>query len=305
MTTDHEDAVHALERHLVALGRTPWTIYLFGRTARIFLAATAKPMPEITTEDVRSFLAMESERVSLVSQRATFVHLRALFRALIEAKLVEKNPTEGLSIRKPPKKSQLFLSSDALVKLMATALIPVPACMSPVLQQAVALRTRALVELLYGSTVRAVEACRVLVADLDLASGSVVVRAAKRGQSRTLPLPKAALPHLERYLREGRPAFLRPDGRDRGHFLISRFGKPLTTNVIGDIMRDLTRRAGTKATAHAFRRSSATDMVRAGINLECVRQVLGHTRLSTTAIYVDVSRADMRKAVEKLDALKP
>lgn len=302
MSPGHEAALEALARSLAARGRAATTVYQFGRTARIFLERTAKPVAEIATEDVRAFLAADAERGnSLVSRRALLVHLRALFRALVEAKLIERDPTERLAIERPAKKAQVFLSEDGLAKLLSAALEADPSPhLGPGVGRAVALRTRALLELLYATTMRASEAGRVLVADLDLAGASVVVRAAKRGESRTLPLPSAALPHLHAYLREGRPRLVRPDGRDRGRFLLSRFGRPLNANQLGLVVRTLGKRAGVKVSPHVFRRSSATDMARAGINLECVRQVLGHTRLSTTSIYVDVRRDDMRRAVERL-----
>jgi len=163
----------------------------------------------------------------------------------------------------------------------------------------------ALLELLYGTSLRACEVGSVLVADLDLAGAALVVRAAKRGESRMLPLTPSTVPHLERYLREGRPALLRADGRDHGHLLLSRYGRPLDADNVYAVVRLVAKRAGVRANVHAFRRSSATDMVRAGINLECVRQILGHARLSTTAIYVDVNMEDLRTAVAKLDTLFP
>jgi len=69
-------------------------------------------------------------------------------------------------------------------------------------RQAFALRDRALLELLYGVGLRCAEAAAVEQVDLDLDLGTLLLRRVERGQSRVVPLPPAALPHLARYVHE-------------------------------------------------------------------------------------------------------
>lgn len=165
------------------------------------------------------------------------------------------------------------------------------------------LRDRALVELAYGLGIRASELCSALLVDLDQQDGVLLVRRAKRGQPKALPLPPAALPHLRAYLREARPALVRhgPGGRDRGHLLLTAIGTPLTPKCVRDIVRRLAARAGLRAHPHAFRRAFATHLARNGASLLAVQEALGHVRLDTTAIYVDVERDDLRRAIAILE----
>ena len=92
---------------------------------------------------------------------------------------------------------------------------------------------------LYGLGLRASEARAARVVDLDLPHGTLLVRRAKRGESRVYPLPSSSLPHLGRYLREARPTLVRADRDDAGALFLNRYGLPLGRH--GVLLRDLDR----------------------------------------------------------------
>jgi site-specific recombinase XerD len=291
-----EKLVNVFERDLVRRGCTPPTLRRLLPTARAFLTLTGKPPRKIVTEDVRRYLASRSGSISGKSLAGELAHVRSLFAALRAAEVVEHDPTDGLTVKHAGSKPPVLLGEQSLSKLLATALVPASSRWSESRRKALALRDRACLELLYGLGLRGSEARTALVTDLHLADGSILVRRAKRGSPTFLPVPPASLDHLRRYLTDGRP--LLADGRDVGRLLLSWRGTPLHESTIHQLVESVARRAGVRAHPHAFRRAVATGLIRSGVNVEVVRQVLGHSKLATTAIYMEVERDDLRAVME-------
>jgi integrase/recombinase XerC len=285
------------ERDLKRRGCTPPTLRRLLPTARAFLTATDKPPRKIVADDVRRYLASRSGSISGKSLAGELAHVRSLFGALVAAQVVNHDPTEGLSVKHSGSKPPVLLGDQAVSKLLAAALVPGSSRWSEARSRALAQRDRACLELLYGLGLRASEARAALVTDLRLADGALLVRRAKRGSATFLPVPPASLVHLRRYLAEGRPVLA--SGRDAGRLLLSWRGTPLHEGTIGQLVESVARRAGVRAHPHAFRRAVATGLMRSGVNVEVVRQVLGHAKLATTAIYMEVERDDLRATMER------
>ena len=117
-----------------------------------------------------------------------------------------------------------------------------------------------------------------------------------------MPLGRAAIEALERYVTAGRPA-LQEAARSRvmGHartlFLNVR-GRPLTRQWVWEMVRDAGRRQGTKASPHMLRHSFATHMVEHGADLRSVQTLLGHADIATTQVYTQVALGRL-KAVHR------
>lgn len=287
------DPLAVFEADLTLRGCSPRSFPRLLGTARRFLFSLTKSVRRATSEDVRRYLAARASVVSARSHASELSHLRSLFRALLRAGLVTNDPTESLSVREPAPRPQLVLEADAVQRLLAAALEhPRPAN---------ALRDRACVELLYGLGLRAREVSEARVEDVQLAEGTILVRRAKRGKPTFLPLPSASLDRLALYLREGRAHLASGDGSDDGRLVLNDRGRPVTGECLHRVVQRIALRAGVRASPHALRRSLATHLARAGVNVEVIRQVLGHARLSTTARYVEVDREDLLRAVRALE----
>jgi integrase/recombinase XerD len=297
---DHVKALASFESDYKLRNLAPNSFNTLLSPIRIFLSGVRKRVRNVTTEDVRRHLAARSKVLSPVSQMAELSRLRSFFQALLRAELVERDPTEGLRVDEAKSPPQLLLAEASVARMFAI-------CGSPFRYQtpffeALALRDRACLELIYGLALRTSEARAARVVDLHVKEGTLLVRRAKRGKAQVLPIPKASIPWLERYLAEARPRLLRDDGRDKGHYLVSFTGHPLDKWCLGQIVERIAFRAGVKkAHPHAFRRAIATHLVRAGAKLTSVSAFLGHQALATTAIYVEVDREDLRRAVDTLD----
>jgi integrase/recombinase XerD len=156
---------------------------------------------------------------------------------------------------------------------------------------AVALRDRAIVEMLYAGGVRVSELTGLGVEDLSLAEGRMLVRG-KGDKERIVPLGRAAVEALDAYLTRGRPGLaIRP--RESRLFLSVR-GTGLTRQWVWHLVKQLDSRAS----PHVMRHSCATHMVENGADLRTVQTLLGHADISTTQVYTHLALGRL-KAVHR------
>lgn len=290
-------ARHALadyESHLRRRGLAPATLVLFLTTARDFLRFVGR-VRGVARADVDRFLASRRPALSPATLADETARLRGFLRALVALGHLDASPADNLAVPRAHRPPPLLLSQDAVRRLLVGALVPPRRGGEPV-----ALRDRALVELAYGVGLRAAELRAALLVDLDLAAGTLLVRRAKRGAQRILPLPPASLPHLRAWVERGRPLLAR-HGRDAGHLLLNDVGAPLRHHAVQEVVARIARRAGVRCHPHALRRALATHLVAEGVSVLAVQDVLGHERLDTTAGYVAVDADDLRRAVAVLE----
>jgi site-specific recombinase XerD len=197
-------------------------------------------------------------------------------------------------------------------------------------------RDEAALALLAYAGLRIHEVCQLQLRDLDLEGGTVTVRRGKGGKARRLPLHSEAQHFLERYLKEVRcPEGIPPPGREteREFLLIGKqvaiSGRPWLPGVQPQTIRkrlkqlgqaaasqlraaaaqtsDLKRaqelkqhaQAVAQASPHQLRHSLARRLLREGATLPEVQRILGHSRLSTTGMYLVPSEGDLRDAIER------
>jgi site-specific recombinase XerD len=198
-------------------------------------------------------------------------------------------------------------------------------------------RDEALLALLIYTGVRAQEACDVQLRDLDLRAGTLTVRSGKGRKARRLPLHPDAVRLLERYLTHvrcphGMPAVGRDDEREP---LLVRIdpataGRPVTPGItargVGKVITRLGHRAATllrdsaakvadlqrrdelmtaaqrldTVAPHQLRHSLARRLLTQGAQLPEVQRILGHSRLSTTGMYLTPSEDDLRSAIDRM-----
>ncbi len=148
-----------------------------------------------------------------------------------------------------------------------------------------ALRNRALLELLYSAGLRSAEAVMLDLGDVDFEREIVHVHG-KGGKDRVLPLGEEAAYHLARYLREGRPSLVR--GAAEAVFLSIR-GRRLETSTVRRLLRH----------PHRLRHAFATHLLEGGADLRVIQELLGHASLSTTQIYSHVDARRLRRVYDR------
>ncbi|XVV11533.1 tyrosine recombinase XerC [Actinoplanes sp. CA-131856] len=162
---------------------------------------------------------------------------------------------------------------------------------------AVALRDRAVLELLYATGVRVSELCGLDRADLDETRRLVRVFG-KGAKERAVPYGQPAQRALDDYLRHGRPHLTAPASSD-ALFLGVKGGR-LQPTVVRRIVDAAAREAGLPHTSpHDLRHSTATHLLDGGADLRAVQELLGHSSLSSTQIYTHVSTERLRAAFKQ------
>ena len=148
-----------------------------------------------------------------------------------------------------------------------------------------ALRNRALLELLYSGGLRSAEVVGLDLADVDFEREAVHVHG-KGGKERVVPLGEEAAHHVARYLREGRPQLA--SGANDALFLSAR-GRRLDTSTVRRLLRN----------PHRLRHAFATHLLEGGADLRTIQELLGHSSLSTTQIYSHVDARRLRRVYDR------
>jgi integrase/recombinase XerD len=296
----------AYTEHQRLRGLSPVTIGLRARTVRRFSAwldqhRAGRSLSSARLKDLRAFVASRRDQVASASQASEISYLKSFYKGLLELGLLEQNPAVGLKSWRPhTTRRPISLVCVRALLLEASRTRGEPSAR----KQAVAQRDRACLELLFATGMRASEVVATRAVDLDLDEALVLVRRAKGGVSRRLPLPGPTLDALRAYLSEGR-AVLLGERPDPGSLFLNRDGGELSQQCLGLLVGRVAKRAEVHAHPHAFRRTLATELVRAGVNLPAVQKVLGHAQLTMTATYVDVRLDEMRAGLEAFARDRP
>ncbi|MDF9715217.1 site-specific tyrosine recombinase XerD [Nocardioides sp. ChNu-153] len=159
-----------------------------------------------------------------------------------------------------------------------------------------ALRDRALLELLYGTGARISEAVGLDVDDVDRTEGTVWLRG-KGGKERVVPVGSYALEALDRYLVRARPELVATGGGTPALFLNARGGR-LSRQSAWTVLVRSADRAGVRAdvSPHTLRHSFATHLLDGGADVRVVQELLGHASVTTTQIYTLVTVDNLREA---------
>ena len=162
--------------------------------------------------------------------------------------------------------------------------------------RAVALRDRAVLELLYGSGLRVSEVAGLTVGSVDLARGRVLVMG-KGSKEREVPMSDPAVEAVRQWLSEGR-AFL---ATSSASLFFNRKGRPIGPRDIRALVEGYSGRLlpGRRVTPHTLRHSYATHLLEGGADIRAVQELLGHATVATTQRYTHVSRTRLFEAYER------
>lgn len=204
---------------------------------------------------------------------------KRFFNYLIERGAIRENPAAGYRAPKIARYHPDYLSVEEIERILAAA----------DLDPKLALRDRAMIELLYGCGLRISELLDLKIGCLEFEAGFVKVTG-KGNKQRLVPLGKFARETVEKYLdspeRAGFP------GDNSRYLLVNGRGKRLSRVGLWKAVKRLVIRAGiTKTvTPHTFRHSFATHLLAGGADLRAVQEMLGHADISTTEIYTQVDQ---------------
>jgi integrase/recombinase XerD len=267
--------------------------------------------------DVREFLQqLFSNRVDGRSVGRKLSALRQLYRYLLLDKRIDHDPTLNIESPRQWKVLPKSLARDEVESALA-APANLLASRHRELKDAAALavRDRAMLELLYAGALRVTELVTATLEDLKLESGYMLVRG-KGDKERIVPLGKPAQDALSEYLGDARPVLAgmkaarnpHPQkARDMGHpasknspiLFIARGGRMLTRQRVWQMVGAASVASGRHASPHMLRHSCATHMVENGADLRTVQTILGHADISTTQVYTHLALDRLRTVYQK------
>jgi site-specific recombinase XerD len=151
-----------------------------------------------------------------------------------------------------------------------------------------------MIALLYATGVRREELANIKLSDIDLKAGTITVLG-KGNKVRMVPVGDHARAELKNYLGIRR-AFCGDKQAGSQYLFLNRRGKPLTVRSVDRLVKKFGLAAGIKITPHTLRHSFATHLLENGADLMLIKEILGHSSLSTTQKYTHITAESMKKA---------
>jgi len=209
--------------------------------------------------------------------------LRSWFRILLAEGLVQHDPTERLETPARWRTLPEVLTVEEVLRLLV----------APGLDEPLAFRDRAMLELAYGAGLRVSEWITLAIRDVLLEESLVRVMG-KGSKERLVPIGRSAIGALAVYMRELRPTLER--GAGAGVLFLNARGAPLTRMGAWKILRKYVNKAGIErhVSPHTLRHSFATHLLEGGADLRAVQEMLGHADIATTQLYTHIDREYLR-----------
>jgi len=251
-----------------------------------------RSIAEVDAPAVGEFLAYlregdeEHPPLSASSAARAVVAVRGLHAFALREGLVEVDVSREVRPAAPPRRLPKAISVEEVERLLdAAGYAGTP----------LAIRDRALLEVLYGTGARISEAVGLDVDDVDLVD-DVVLLTGKGGKQRRVPLGSYAAQALSAYLVQARPQ-LAAAGRGSPRLFLNSRGGPLSRQSAWMVLRTAAERAGLASgiSPHTLRHSFATHLLDGGANERDVQELLGHASITTTQIYTLVTVDKLRE----------
>lgn len=280
--TGFDRVYRTLEQQVVLRGQAKSTFQNYiHRIAQVSLHFNRLP-EDVSTEELNDFLALLA--VSAVSpSRSAFKHsvygLRYYYRYVGLPDRAIKLP----SLKKDAKLPCIFNKSE-LRRLFVTPAL---------------LKHRVLLMLIYSAGLRSSEVINLKISDIDFERRSIHIRRSKYNKDRLVPLSEYMAHGLKQYLALERPLTWLFNGKT--------LGSPYSAKAISWVMREAVKAAGIdkNVTVHTLRHSYATHLIEDGLNIVTVKDLLGHSKIETTMIYLHIAQCPLVKAHSPLDTLYP
>jgi len=228
----------------------------------------------------------EHQPLSAGSAARTVVAVRGFHKFAVREGLAENDPAAAV---RPPASAKRLPKALPLADIEAI----LEAAGSP--GTSLALRDRALLEVLYGTGARISEAVGLDLDDLDLEEGTVLLRG-KGGKERMVPVGSYARRAVEAYVVRGRPD-LSGVGRGTAAVFLNARGGRLSRQSAWAVLAKAAERAGVTAevSPHTLRHSFATHLLDGGADVRVVQELLGHASVTTTQVYTLVTVDSLRE----------
>lgn len=217
--------------------------------------------------------------------------LRCYYRCLVSKGLTAANPVDGIKLKKAEKKLPGILDSNEIVLLLS----------QPDGGDYKSIRDKAMLELLYATGIKVSELIDLTVSDVNLQIGILHLRSGKK--ERIIPMYPAAVKSVADYLVNVRPAIVLDSSEDR--LFTNMTGQHMSRQGFWKIIKHYAETAGIKKdiTPHTLRHSFAAHLLENGAKLSDIKEMLGHSDISSTQVYAQLMKSKYTAAYAKFHPL--
>lgn len=227
-------------------------------------------------------LLMEREQFAASTISRNIAALKAFFDYLTRYQGFPANPAQKLKAPKIEKKAPEVLTVEEVTRLLE----------QPAGRNNKEIRDKAMLELMYATGIRVSELVSLTIDDVNVQAG--YIRCAEHGKERIIPIGSVARVSMRQYLKQARPAML-SDSNNRILFP-NCSGQAMSRQGFWKILKQYAGKAGieTDITPHTLRHSFAAHLIENGADLRSVQEMLGHSDISTTQIYLKMNPTRIR-----------
>lgn len=258
---------------------------------RIYLEVTAQApaVSEVTEENLKKYIAyMERKKFKASTISRSIASIKAFFHYLLKEGLVKTDVSDCLKAPKVERKAPDILSVEEMERLLE----------QPSGDSDKELRDSAMLELLYATGIRVSELTGLKISDVNLQMGYLICRDGEK--ERMVSFNNEVREALRQYLTKARDHMAANEARDI--LFVNCSGKPMSRQGFWKLVKSYAKKAGISKdiTPHTLRHTFAAHMVENGTDLKSVQEMLGHSDISTTHMYV---RLGKQPAVQKQPAI--
>lgn len=243
---------------------------------------------QITETSLNSYmLYLERNHFAASTVSRSVASMRAFFQYLYKEHLISSDPSENLKPPKVEKKMPEILSIEEVDLLLR----------QPSERTPKGIRDKAMLEMLYATGIRVSELIHLEITDVNMQMGYINCRDAEK--ERIIPFGNAAKRALQAYLNGIRDSFLRDE---HSKILFTNCsGKPMSRQGFWKVLKAYAREAGIEKdiTPHTLRHSFAAHLVQNGADLKSVQEMMGHSDISTTQMYLNMNVHKIRDVYAK------
>lgn len=215
--------------------------------------------------------------------------IRAFFKYLLLQDIIEKNPAELITTPKQEHKLPEVLEREEILAMVNSIDASTLS----------GFRNKLTIHFLYATGLRVSEFVNLKLSEVNFKE-EILDIIGKGNKERYIPIAKSVLNDLEFYIKHYRSEQKISKGAEDFIFLSERDGKPLTRQFIFKMLRETAEKAGIKKNVHPhiLRHSFATELIRGGANLIAVKEMMGHSSVVSTEIYINLSTKDLKNTLE-------